>query len=109
MFNKLTSQIFIAIIVGIVVGFLANISAESSSLVLFKYGVDWIQPIGQIFIRLLKMVIIPLVFASIVMGIVNLGDIQHLGKVGLRTVLYFCFFYRNSRMYWTGYRVCFFI
>ena len=33
MFNKLTSQIFIAIIVGIVVGFLANISAESSSLV----------------------------------------------------------------------------
>ena len=37
------------------------------------------------------MVIIPLVFASIVMGIVNLGDIQHLGKVGLRTVLYFVF------------------
>jgi len=48
----------------------------------FKYG-------GDIFVRLLIMLIVPLVFASIFMAVVNLGDIRELGKIGSKTVIYY--------------------
>ncbi len=49
---------------------------------IFKYG-------GDIFIRLLRMMIVPLVFASIFMAVVNLGDIRALGRLGGKTVSYY--------------------
>ena len=50
--------------------------------IFFKYG-------GDIFIRLLRMMIVPLVFASLFMAVVNLGDIRDLGKIGGKTVAYY--------------------
>jgi len=50
--------------------------------IFFKYA-------GDIFIRLLRMMIVPLVFASIFMAVVNLGDIRELGKIGGKTVAYY--------------------
>lgn len=50
--------------------------------VVFGYG-------GDIFIRLLKMLIIPLVFASIFMAIINVGNLREIGKIGLKTVMYY--------------------
>ncbi len=49
---------------------------------LFKYG-------GDIFIRLLRMLIVPLVFASIYMAVANLGDVRTLGKIGGKTIGYY--------------------
>ena len=51
--------------------------------------VSWIRPLGLIFLRLLKMLIIPLVFASLVVGVFSLGDIRKLGRVGIRTFGYY--------------------
>jgi Na+/H+-dicarboxylate symporter len=90
--NKLDLQwqILIGIIAGIILGLFLNNSMDSDMesgpifilRMFFQYG-------GEIFIRLLQMLIIPLVFASIFMSIVNLGDIRELKKIGSRTVIYY--------------------
>jgi Na+/H+-dicarboxylate symporter len=45
--------------------------------------------VGQIFLRLLFMIVIPLVFASIVLGVAGLGDLRRVGRVGGKTLGYF--------------------
>lgn len=45
--------------------------------------------LGDLFLRLLRMVIVPLVFTSLVSGVASLGDLRHVGRVGLRTVVYY--------------------
>ena len=80
-------QILIGIVLGIALGLAINVmygAGVTSGPIyaiktIFKYG-------GDIFIRLLRMLIIPLVFASIFMAIVNLGDVRALGKLGGKTV-----------------------
>ncbi|MBT5856107.1 dicarboxylate/amino acid:cation symporter [bacterium] len=74
---KLNTQIFLGLILGVVVGLVLGDAA-----VLF-------ETVGEVFLRLLKMLIIPLILSSIVMGIVSLGDVHHLGKLGGRTGFYF--------------------
>lgn len=52
---------------------------------------DWIGPWGTIFIRLLKLIAVPLVLVSLIIGVVNLKDIGNLSKIGLKTILiYVC-------------------
>ena len=63
---KLHFQIFFGIVLGVLVG------------VLFRENAVYLSPIGDIFIRLLKMIIIPIIFASLVVGVMNLGSIQNL-------------------------------
>jgi Na+/H+-dicarboxylate symporter len=74
---KVHSQILIAIVLGVVAGLLLGKEAAH------------IKIVGDIFIRLLKMIIIPLILASMVAGIVSLGDVRKLGRIGLRTFLYY--------------------
>ena len=47
------------------------------------------NPVGQVFLRMLFMTVIPLVFASLTLGVAGLGDIRHVGRLGSRTVIYF--------------------
>lgn len=47
------------------------------------------NPIGQVFLRLLFMVVVPLVFCSIFTGVANLGSLERLGKIGIQTLLWF--------------------
>jgi DAACS family dicarboxylate/amino acid:cation (Na+ or H+) symporter len=46
-----------------------------------------IEPAGKVFLRLILMVVVPLVFAALVLGVQGLGDIRRLGRLGLRTLL----------------------
>ena len=50
------------------------------------------DPIGRIFLRLVLMVVVPLVFSALVLGVVELGDVRRLGRVGLRTLAYTAIF-----------------
>ena len=75
--NKLTIQIFIALIAGIVIGWLFP-----------SFAVKF-QPLGEIFLRMVKMIIAPLIFATLVVGIAGHGDVKNLGKIGLKTIIYF--------------------
>ncbi len=73
----LHTKIFIGLFLGIVVGLVFGPKAKS------------IEFIGTIFIRLITMVVVPLVFLSLTLGTASLGDIKKLGRVGLKTFLYF--------------------
>ena len=74
---KVHTQILIAIILGVVAG-----------LTLGEKAVH-LKVVGDMFIQLLKMIIIPLILASMVAGIVSLGDIRRLGRIGLKTFVYY--------------------
>jgi len=74
---KIHTQILIAIILGVAAGILLGEKAAH------------IKIVGDMFIRLLKAIIIPLILASMVAGIVSLGDIRKLGRIGLRTFIYY--------------------
>ena len=70
----LGKQILIGIALGLIIGF---VSPEAA---------NFIKPLGDIFIRMLKMLIVPLVFFSITSGICKMGDVKQLRNVGLRYV-----------------------
>ena len=48
--------------------------------------ISWLRPIGQLFLRLIRMVIVPLVFASLLVGVASLGDVRKLGRLGGKTL-----------------------
>ena len=50
-----------------------------------------VAPLGTIFLRLLRMVIVPLIFSSIVAGVAGIGDPRSLGRLGVKTLLYYAF------------------
>lgn len=73
-------KILAGMALGILLGFLAVWTGKG------MFITDWITPWGTVFIRLLKMVAIPLVFISLVKGISGLSDIRRLSRMGLKTV-----------------------
>jgi proton glutamate symport protein len=77
----LTQQIFIGLILGIIVG--AIIDATHP-----QYAV-YFRPFSQLFLRLIKMVIAPLIFATLVAGIAGAGHFKVVGRMGLRALIYF--------------------
>ena len=85
----LSQQIFIALIAGLVVGILIHYFMPAGH---FRDDVlveGIFYTIGQVFIRLMQMLVVPLVFFSIADGCRNLGDTETLGKVGVRIVLFY--------------------
>jgi DAACS family dicarboxylate/amino acid:cation (Na+ or H+) symporter len=53
------------------------------------WALAWVvRPVGTIFLRLLFMLVVPLVFAALVLGVTGLGDLRHLGRVGAKTLAY---------------------
>ncbi|MBK9097144.1 MAG: dicarboxylate/amino acid:cation symporter [bacterium] len=74
---KLHWQILIALILGILYG------------LFFPGAADYVTWMGTIFLRALKMIIVPLVFSSIVSGVTSIGSAQSLGRLGLKTVTYY--------------------
>lgn len=82
-------KILAGLLVGALLGLAANYLASQSEAV--RQSVDWIasniaDPIGRVFLRLVIMVVIPLVFSALTLGILELGDLRSLGRVGLRTL-----------------------
>ena len=73
-------KIIIGMILGVVFGLL------SITLGLDQFTSDWIKPFGTIFINLLKLIAVPLVFASLIKGVASLSDISKLSRIGSRTV-----------------------
>jgi len=72
----LSFQILLAMIIGIVVGKLMGQSASVFA------------PLGALFIQLIKMLVVPLVFVSIVSGAASLGATQSAGRIGVTTIIY---------------------
>ncbi|WP_033706578.1 dicarboxylate/amino acid:cation symporter [Bacillus mycoides] len=83
---KQTKAILIALFLGLVVGLTLNLAAPSIFEPLNQYAFN---PLGQLFIRLIKMLVVPVVFISIVLGAAGLGDPKHLGRIGLKSISFF--------------------
>ncbi len=73
----LSAQIFIALFLGVVFGY-----------VFPTYG-QALQPIGDAFIRMIKMIVVPLIFSSLIMGIAGTGDFKKLGRLGAKAIIWF--------------------
>jgi Na+/H+-dicarboxylate symporter len=84
--NRLTLYIIIAMILGILVGYLVH---ENSSPEFIKSFSKNINLLGKVFIRLVQMIIAPLVFSTLVVGIAKLGDLKAVGRVGGKAMLWF--------------------
>jgi len=82
------SKIFTGLILGAIAGVLSNLyfPATPFLLVVQKYISD---PLGKIFLNLLIMMVIPLVFASLSLGVAQIGDLKKLGRIGFKTIMYF--------------------
>ena len=85
---KLHTKIFIGLAAGAGSGLAVNVWAGGAS------WVRWVDSnvagaVGQIFLRLLLMTVVPLVFTSITLGVAQLGDIRKVGRVGVRSLAYF--------------------
>lgn len=84
MFKKipLHTQIIAGLVLGLIFGLVViktNISPD--------FTIDYIKPIGTIFINALKMIAVPLVLASLIVGVSNLGDISKLSRIGGKTII----------------------
>lgn len=84
----LHTKIIIGLLVGLVAGIFCSLvfGAENANL-------NWVienitQPLGQVWLRLLLMIVIPLIFAALIMGISGMGNIRELGRVGIKTLAY---------------------
>ena len=78
---RLHTKILLGLVLGAFFGALANRCGFSD------FVFTYIKPIGTAFIRLISMVVVPLVFASLLVGTTSLGDIKKLGRIGVRTLI----------------------
>jgi Na+/H+-dicarboxylate symporter len=77
----LWQKIIIGLVAGLVVG----------ALVGEEIATTWLKPIGTLFINLIKMLIVPLIFSSLVVGLCSMDDIKRMGRIGAKTfVIYLC-------------------
>lgn len=82
---KIYTKIFIGLIAGAIAGIALSLFGLES------WG-GYLRPFGDAFINLIKMVVIPLVMASIILGTASLGDLSKLGRIGLKTLLIYAIF-----------------
>ncbi|MBS9523672.1 dicarboxylate/amino acid:cation symporter [Litoribacter ruber] len=82
----LHTQIIIGLVLGLIFGLVVIKTAIPP-----QFTLDYIKPVGTIFINALKMIAVPLVLASLIVGVSNLGDISKLSRIGGKTILtYMC-------------------
>src|SRR5262245_5156244 len=74
---SLTTQILLGLVLGVLLGWLVPDFAVA------------IRPLADLFLRLIKMIIAPLIFSTLVVGIAGSGDIRTVGRIGLKAILWF--------------------
>jgi proton glutamate symport protein len=78
-------QILIGLVIGVATGLGLNHFPEIRD----SAVKDYLQPAGDVFIKLIRMVVVPIVFTSMVTGIAGVGDSKTLGRIGIKTIVYF--------------------
>ena len=85
--KHLSLKIVIALVLGIAIGSIFNVFSNTA----FVENVDkyLFNVIGQIFLNLIFMLVVPVVFVSIVLGVVGVGDPKLLGGIGIKTITFY--------------------
>ena len=92
MAKKLTRYILVALVLGVIAGWAINAAIDDgtpASVAQLKSIADYLSIVTALFLRLIKMIIAPLVFSTLVAGIAHMGDIAALGRVGVRSLAWF--------------------
>jgi len=84
-YKQLHWQILIGLFLGLIWGLIASVSGLST------FTVDYVKPFGTIFVNLLKLIAVPLVLASLIVGVTNLNDVTKLSRMGGKTILFYMF------------------
>lgn len=74
---SLLTQILIAFVIAIILG------------LIFGDAIEVLKPLGDLFLRLIKFIIAPLVLSTLVVGVASIGDPKSLGRIGLKTIIYY--------------------
>jgi Na+/H+-dicarboxylate symporter len=82
-------QLYTKILIGLILGIVLGMTANLLGLEWLRQGLFLVEPLGQAFIKLITMVVIPLVAASLLVGTASLGDLRKLGRIGGKTVGFF--------------------
>ena len=82
--NRLTAYILAGLVLGVVVGYIANGSLANPT-----GFADAMSLITTLFLRLIKMIIAPLVFSTLVVGIARMGDTREVGRIGIKALGWF--------------------
>jgi proton glutamate symport protein len=77
----LTQQIFVGLLVGIAAGWFVSVSHPEWA--------AYFRPFSQLFLRMIKMIVAPLIFATLVAGIAGAGHVKVVGRMGVRALIYF--------------------
>ncbi|MBK8171023.1 MAG: C4-dicarboxylate transporter DctA [Sandaracinaceae bacterium] len=78
---KWHKSLYLQVLLGVVLGIVVGVAAP-------RFGSS-LKPVGDAFVRLVKMLIAPIVFTTVVTGIAKVGDLKQVGRVGLKTFVYF--------------------
>ncbi|PND17972.1 C4-dicarboxylate transporter DctA [Ensifer sp. MMN_5] len=81
MARRVLGQLYVQVLIGITIGILAGLLAPDFATKL--------QPLADGFIKLIKMLLAPVIFATVVLGIAKMGDIKEVSKIGARALIYF--------------------
>ena len=84
----LHTRVFIGLIVGVIAGVGANMALGKDDPRLLWTVANITEPVGTLFLRLLLMIVVPLVFSSLVVGVAGIGDVRKLGRIGLKCFAY---------------------
>jgi Na+/H+-dicarboxylate symporter len=82
--TSVPTQIFVGLILGAVAG------------LIYSQDAAVLRPVGTAFIRLIKMVVIPLIFASLLIGVASLGDLRKIGRIGGKTFAFYIAYYVSA-------------
>src|SRR5690242_8153087 len=85
--NKLTTYIMVGLILGIIVGYICHAAAPDAATA--KEIAGYFSVITDVFLRLIKMIIAPLVFSTLVVGIAGMGDAKAVGRIGVKALGWF--------------------
>src|SRR6478672_4302517 len=92
MAKRLTQYILIALVLGVIAGWAINAAIDDGtpqSAAQLKSIAEYLSIVTTLFLRLIKMIIAPLVFSTLVAGIAHMGDVAALGRVGVRSIGWF--------------------
>jgi proton glutamate symport protein len=82
-----TSQILAGLVLGILVGYFFP-SSDANGVHVAGFA-EQVKPLADVFLRMIKMIIAPLLFSTLVVGIAGTGDMKTMGRIGLKAIIYF--------------------
>jgi proton glutamate symport protein len=81
---SLTTQIFVGLLVGVVVGLVLHYAFAANAT-----AIAWVRVLSRVFLSLIKVIIAPLIFSTLVVGIAGAGSLKEVGRIGLKAIVYF--------------------